>query len=329
VITPVQALALCPKFGCLPRENLSNSPALVTGLSSQPKIWSPHLLYLLGFSREATLRQTRATIVLMVLVILGLSLPGRSAASDLAKVYDLGDKCKAGKQGACRELAKIALEDQDAEVRLNAVYHLTDQQVLAKIAAEDKDGGVRGAAVLGLTDQTLLAKIAVDEPDQRVREAALYGITDLTLLGKIAAEDKVSYVRSIAMGRRSEILTDAASRGDLAVVSSCLDQGVSVDSTNPKDGFTALMTASENGHIEVVRLLLDKGANVNANTPGPDYVLMPNGAKAYAGPTTSASEIASMTGGTVKHGDQITALSLASENGHQEIREMLIKAGGR
>jgi uncharacterized protein len=160
----------------------------------------------------------------------------------------------------------------------------------------------------------------------------------------------------------AENLVNAALGGDATAVQSFLDQGVAVDSRN-ENGITALIGASQNGHLDVVQMLLAKGADVNtkinqgytalmeASATGhldvvqallaksadvnaiyadPDYVQMPNGAKAYPGVTTTASEIASrFPGSVIVHGDTGTALSLARVNGHQDIAELLIKIGAK
>ena len=96
-------------------------------------------------------------------------------------------------------LVKIAVEDKESDVRRTAVEKLTDQAVLAKIAVEDKGIFVRRAAVEKLTGQAVLAKIAVQDQDSEVRLAAVEKLTDQTLLTKIAVEDKNSIVRSAAV----------------------------------------------------------------------------------------------------------------------------------
>ena len=100
-------------------------------------------------------------------------LPSQLTASSSQWVSHLSRQCiLRGSKSACRELARVAVEDKDAIVRSAAVANLADQSLLAKIAVEDKDARVRYAAVAKLTDQPLLAKIAVEDKDARVRSAA-------------------------------------------------------------------------------------------------------------------------------------------------------------
>jgi hypothetical protein len=271
---------------------------------------------------------TRTGVIsaLAVVVASSLIIPGRAAAKSDDKIPALSEKCKTGKQSACRDLAKIATEDPDASIRESAVYGLTDQSLLAKIATEDTDIKVRTAAVASMTDQALLAKFALEDKDVPARYQALWHLTDQALMAKIARGDPDAGVREQAARIMGLNMIKAADLGDVSTVQSLLDLGVDVNAQD-NDGFTALMMSSRGGHLEVVRALLAKGADVNVSAYGSDYVQMANGAKAYPGPTTTASEIASMTGGTVMHGAKMTALSLATENGHEEIRGLLLKAG--
>ena len=63
-------------------------------------------------------------------------------------------------------------ENKDSHVRRTTIYKLTDQAVLAKIAVEDEDSDVRVAAVERLTDdETLLAEVAKENEDSAVRRA--------------------------------------------------------------------------------------------------------------------------------------------------------------
>ncbi len=106
-------------------------------------------------------------------------------------IANLAHECKVkGKQNACSELAKIAVENKDPSVRQDAVAELTDQSLLAKIAVDDKSDGVRQQAVSKLSDQPLLARIAVEDTAARVREAAVEKLTDQALLAKVALEGK-------------------------------------------------------------------------------------------------------------------------------------------
>jgi cytohesin len=88
-------------------------------------------------------------------------------------------------------------------------------------------------------------------------------------------------------------LQEAATIGNLNVVTSLLESGVEIDSWDDPYRSTALQCASISGHKEVVELLLDKGARVNAKDAFP----------------------------------AATALNYAAERGHKEIVQLLIVHG--
>jgi hypothetical protein len=112
-----------------------------------------------------------------------MALPARLRASNVAA---LGSQCQSGKQKACDQLAKIAVEDKNPGARSDAVSQITDQILLAKIALEDPDSDVQEAAVGKLTDQTALEKISLEDPDLDVRQAAVEKLTDQAALEKIS-----------------------------------------------------------------------------------------------------------------------------------------------
>ncbi len=100
-------------------------------------------------------------------------------------------------------LAKIAVEDEDYDVRRAATWKLTDQALLAKVAVESKDdGGVRWVAVEKLTDQALLAKIAVEDEDYDVRRAAVEKLTDLAVFHR--SQDLTSQIDMEAIRRAAQ-----------------------------------------------------------------------------------------------------------------------------
>jgi ankyrin repeat protein len=55
----------------------------------------------------------------------------------------------------------------------------------------------------------------------------------------------------------------AAATGNNEKIKSLLNEGVNVNTADPRDGETALMAASTSKHVDTVKLLLKKGANIN------------------------------------------------------------------
>ncbi len=76
------------------------------------------------------------------------------------------------------ELAKIAVEAKDWDVRRAAVERLTDQALLAKIAVKDKNVDVRVTAISKVTDQVLLRQWSEKDPQAAIRQAAVRQIAD-------------------------------------------------------------------------------------------------------------------------------------------------------
>ncbi len=145
-------------------------------------------------------------------------------------------------------LARIALNDPDAELRIFAVSWLTDPVLLVQVAVESKDAHVgacavakisnqsllaqvacvsqktiRGIAVQKLTDQELLTQVAMMGPETEVRTAAVNKLTDQLALARAATESEDWHVRSTAVGK----LTDQSVLARVAVED--VDAGVRAD----------------------------------------------------------------------------------------------------
>jgi TPR repeat protein len=119
-------------------------------------------------------------------------------------------------------------------------------------------------------------------------------------------------------------LYDAAAAGDLAVVKSILDKGVS-PYVKFDDGSTALMRAAANGHTQVVEALLARASNVDVRDNNGFTALMH--AAASGRKETVALLLAKKADARIRTPTGTTALSVASQKGHSEIRRMLMKAG--
>jgi hypothetical protein len=266
------------------------------------------------------------------------------------------------KDGVVREAAIGRMTDQDAlaaiasgdqsygkginpevfpRLRTIAVRRLVNQDVLAEVALEDvpadttKDGSVkvnarilRMTAIERLTDQTLLAKVALEGMAGDARKAAAQKLTDPAMLLKLMQESQDPDLRDGAKPRLTKALFKAASDGNIATVQ-LLAKDIPLDSRD-ENGRTLLMQASKNGRAEVVKFLLDSGVEVNAENDIKEYVRMPDGTAAYATSALTASEIASQVpGAVIVPGRRETALSLATQNGHVEIKDLLVGAGAR
>ena len=69
--------------------------------------------------------------------------------------------------------SKVALNDNDNEVRKIAISNLTNQTTLSKLALNDNDSEVRKFAISKLTNQTTLSKLALNDNDSEIRKLAL------------------------------------------------------------------------------------------------------------------------------------------------------------
>jgi hypothetical protein len=248
-------------------------------------------------------------------------------------------------------LARIARGDESygkglspevfLHLRTVAVRRVEDQAVMAQVALEGapadtaRDASIqvdartlRMTAVDRLTDQTLLAKVALEGKAGDARKAAEQKLTDPASLGMVMRDDKDTDLRDAAKAKLAKALFKAATAGDSATV-----ELVAKDfppDLRDENGRTLLMLASKNGRVDLVKFLLESGVDVNAENVILEYVRMPNGAAAYASTTLTLSEIAAQSpGSAIVPGRRETALSLATQNEHPEIVELLTRSGAK
>ena len=152
-----------------------------------------------------------------------------------------------------------------------------------------------------------------------------------------------------ADGQTDVELIKAADKGDSATVESLIAKGANVNAKYVVNDWTALFMASQNGHSQVVKMLLDNGADVNCKTSNGGWtpliiasqnghtavvkLLLEKGADVDAKASFGKRGIAVVE--VTDDGKQqskpqsvfVTALGQAKKNGHQDIVEILEKAG--
>ena len=109
-------------------------------------------------------------LLLALLAQLAMAFPA-STESDAARQAALSRRCSHGKQGACKELAKIAAKQKEAKAKVSP---LADQCDLLR----KQDGCLE----VDKLDSCLELAIAVDDKDEYIRHAAVERLTDRGLL---------------------------------------------------------------------------------------------------------------------------------------------------
>jgi ankyrin repeat protein len=139
----------------------------------------------------------------------------------------------------------------------------------------------------------------------------------------------VSIVISYSWSAASQCdLVDAAEKGNLEAIKSCLENGADVNGHELFTRTTALIEAAKNGHADCVKiLLLAKDVDVDAKDKNGFTALIISAEKGYANVVTQlltkGGDVNEMTNGGV------TALWIATHEGHNDIVKILKAAGAR
>jgi ankyrin repeat protein len=118
----------------------------------------------------------------------------------------------------------------------------------------------------------------------------------------------------------------AAHDGNIDLVRRALASGTEVDAADPVQGFTALLMAAYNGHSDVVKLLLDHDAKVDARDRQGKTPLL----HACTGPFADAARMLIDAGADVnatEATENFTPLMTAAALGQKEVVELLIQRG--
>lgn len=142
-------------------------------------------------------------------------------------------------------------------------------------------------------------------------------------------EFMANFTRSLAVGDTfpyhqdpKTALSEAARNGDADAMKALLDSGVNVEMLINGYADTALICAARNGRTGIVQLLLERGAKVNAgNHP---YMMTALHGAAEKGHVATVKVLLEF-GANRKARDRWkqTALTLATENGHWEVVDLL------
>lgn len=119
-------------------------------------------------------------------------------------------------------------------------------------------------------------------------------------------------------------LREAAIQGHYDIAQFLLDKGADVDAKNAT-GWTAMMMACVHGHMDIVRLLISKGADVNAKNINCWTALMSACYNGHRFIVRYLIEHGANVNFCCKHGK--TALMLSVEKGFATIVSILIAAG--
>ncbi len=85
--------------------------------------------------------------------------------------------------------------------KMARVWKETDQRTLARLAVEDNDSDVRRGAARRLSDQTLIRKVAVESKDTVAREIAVWKLGDRICLQSLSKNDPDAAIRQASMNR--------------------------------------------------------------------------------------------------------------------------------
>ena len=126
---------------------------------------------------------------------------------------------------------------------------------------------------------------------------------------------------AFSAGQSFENLLQAASKGDIPVVGTLLNQGLDPN-TADSDGNTLLMLAARQGHQEMVSFLISRKASVTRRSPHGDTALMLASIKGHI----AAAKVLLENGAEITHSGW-TPIHYAAFEGRAEMIKFLIEKG--
>ncbi|MCB1122098.1 MAG: hypothetical protein KJT03_11150 [Verrucomicrobiae bacterium] len=100
-----------------------------------------------------------------------------------------------------KTLKELTASDQKREIRIQALTHLQNQEVLSELAMHDTDPFIRQSALTFQTDQDILARIAFREHNPDILLAVIKNLVQPEILIRIATENESEKVRQAALAK--------------------------------------------------------------------------------------------------------------------------------
>jgi hypothetical protein len=120
---------------------------------------------------------------------------------------------------ACTSNPYVLIEHPVARIRIEAIPHIEDQEVLARVALEDPSDILRKAAVSRLNDQVALTDVALNDSESSVRRAAVERVVNDSVLQVVALSGDEHEIRAIAAQRIGERVSLDNQLADVAIYS--------------------------------------------------------------------------------------------------------------
>ena len=165
--------------------------------------------------------------------------------------------------------AKLDLKDSNGNTVLGVAASDSGPEIVAELLMLGVDPSIKNddnntAEQRGTADNVVVLN-SWQNPDvgkKNMKRAAMASNKQLVKALSIIGVEKIDYTLTEEEFRVGEKLFEAATSGDVEVVTTLVDEGADTDYLN-ENGETAFKIAAKNGHEELVKLFLERGQTVH------------------------------------------------------------------